>query len=584
MEIQHEGLKAWIAEAAGITKPDRIYLCDGSAEEDARLKKEAIATGVFHTLDEQKWPGCLYHRSHPKDVARTEGRTFICTKTKRDAGPMNNWMDPAEAKAMVMPLFDGCMKGRTMYVMPYVMGPIGSPYSRVGVEVTDSLYVVISMRIMTRMGKAALEMLGTDKPFVKGFHSLGDLEPEHKYILHFPEEDAIWSIGSGYGGNALLGKKCHSLRIASFQAKNEGWMAEHMLILGMEAPDGEVTYMAAAFPSACGKTNLAMLESPLKEQGYRVWTVGDDIAWLNVGPDGRLWAMNPENGFFGVAPGTSANTNPNALNTVTKNSLFTNVLQGKNGEVWWEGMDVPPPSDGTDWLGNPWTPGNGVNGAHPNSRFTAPVSQCPTLSPKWQDPQGVPISAIIFGGRRARLAPLVYQSYDWNHGVYVGATMASEQTAAAEGKVGVVRRDPMAMLPFCGYHICDYLAHWIDMGQKISHPPKVFHVNWFRKDANGKFLWPGFGENIRVLAWIAERTKNAGKAVETPIGYIPTKDGLMLEGVNVSDGALEQLLAIDPADWKQELAEHKEFLAKFGEDLPKGIMEQYEKLVSRLEK
>jgi phosphoenolpyruvate carboxykinase (GTP) len=582
MDIQHKGLKAWIEEAAAITQPDRIYVCDGSDEEYARLKKEAIETGVFHALDEKKWPGCLYHRSHPKDVARTEGRTFICTKKKRDAGSLNNWMAPDEAKATVLPLFKGSMKGRTMYVLPYVMGPIGSPYSKLGVELTDSLYVVISMRIMTRMGKAALEMLGTDKQFVKGFHSLGDLAPEHKYILHFPEEGAIWSIGSGYGGNALLGKKCHSLRIASYQAKTEGWMAEHMLILGMESPNGEVTYMAAAFPSACGKTNLAMLESPLKAKGYRVWTLGDDIAWLNVGPDGRLWAMNPENGFFGVAPGTSAKTNPNALKTVLKNSLFTNVLQGKNGEVWWEGMDVPAPTAGKDWLGNEWTPSSPEKGAHPNSRFTAPACQCPTLSTKWQDPQGVPISAIIFGGRRARLAPLVYQSFDWNHGVYVGATVASEKTAAAEGKVGEVRRDPMAMLPFCGYNMGDYFGHWIEMGKKIKNPPKIFHVNWFRKDANGKFLWPGFGENIRVLAWIAERTNGNGKATETPIGYVPTKDSLMLDGANVPAGNIDQLLAIDKNDWKQELAEQKEFLASFGEDMPRAMHEQYEKLAKRL--
>jgi phosphoenolpyruvate carboxykinase (GTP) len=462
------------------------------------------------------------------------------------------------------------------------MGPVGSPYSKVGVEVTDSLYVVMSMRIMTRMGQVALDTLGGNGSYVQGFHSLGDLEPEHKYIMHFPEEGAIWSIGSGYGGNALLGKKCHSLRIACWQARKEGWMAEHMLILGLESPDGEITYMAAAFPSACGKTNLAMLQSPLEKLGYRVWTVGDDIAWLNVGPDGRLWAMNPENGFFGVAPGTSINTNPNALKTVMSNSFFTNVVYGKDKTVWWEGMDVPAPSEGWDWLGNPWTASSKEKGAHPNSRFTAPAAQCPTLSKEWQNPQGVPISAIIFGGRRAKLAPLVYQSFDWNHGTYVGATMASEQTAAAEGKVGVVRRDPMAMIPFIGYNMTDYFSHWLSMGQKIKNPPMIFHVNWFRTGDNGKFLWPGFGENIRALIWIAQRIKGQGKAIETPIGYIPTIDGLNLDGVNISKDNLDHLLAINKDDWKNELAEHKTFLTEFGDDVPKQLLDICDKIAGKL--
>jgi phosphoenolpyruvate carboxykinase (GTP) len=582
MELRHKELQAWIDEVAKLTKPDRVHICDGSQAEYETLKEEALRTKVFYNVDETKWPGCLYHRSHPKDVARTEGRTFICTREKKDAGVTNNWMAPEDAKKMALPLYDGCMKGRTMYVMPYVMGPIDSPYSKVGVEITDSTYVVISMRIMTRLGTAALDKLGEDGTFVRGLHAMSDLDPEKRYIMHFPEEKAIWSIGSGYGGNALLGKKCHSLRIASFQAMQEGWMAEHMLILGLEAPNGEVTYMAAAFPSACGKTNLAMLQSPLEDMGYKIWTVGDDIAWLNIGPDGRLYAMNPENGFFGVAPGTSAKTNPNALKTVMKNSLFTNVVLGKKGEVWWEDMDVPAPEAGYDWLGNDWTPNSEVKGAHPNSRFTAPVCQCPTLSPEWESPQGVPISAIIFGGRRARLAPLVYQSFDWNHGVYVGATMASEKTAAAEGKVGEVRRDPMAMLPFCGYNMGKYFAHWIEMGRKAQNAPKIFHVNWFRRDANGKFLWPGFGENVRVLTWIAERTKGQGKATETPIGYVPTKDGLMLDGVDVPDNDMDQLLAVDNGDWKQELEEHKTFLAKFGDDLPKELVEENNKLTQRL--
>lgn len=582
MMLRHQGLQNWINEVASLTKPDRIYICNGSQEEFDTLKKEALAQKVFYTLDEKKWPGCLYHRSHPKDVARTEQRTFICTREKKDAGITNNWMAPDEAKATVLPLYKECMKGRTMYVLPYLMGPVGSPYSKVGVEVTDSIYVAVSMRIMTRMGQAALDTLGTDGDYVKGFHSLGDLEPDHKYIFHFPEEKAIWSIGSGYGGNALLGKKCHSLRIASHQAQTEGWMAEHMLILGLESPDGNITYMAAAFPSACGKTNLAMLQSPLEKMGYRVWMVGDDIAWLNVGPDGRLWAMNPENGFFGVAPGTSLKTNPNALKTVMKNSLFTNVLQGNDGTVWWEGMDVPAPAEGLDWLGNPWTPASKDKGAHPNSRFTTPLCQCPTLSPKWQDPQGVPISAIIFGGRRARLAPLVYQSFDWNHGTYVGATMASEQTAAAEGKIGVVRRDPMAMLPFCGYNMGHYFNHWLNMGKKIKNPPMIFHINWFRTNDQGKFLWPGFGENVRVLIWIAERIKGRGKAVETPIGHIPTPEALMLDGLSVSKENIDQLLAVNKDDWKAELQEHQAFLTTFGDDLPKGIWDQYHQLAKRL--
>ncbi|MFA5865908.1 MAG: phosphoenolpyruvate carboxykinase (GTP) [Phycisphaerae bacterium] len=582
MVLQHSGLQSWIDEVASLTRPDQILVCDGSQSEFERFKQQALTQKIFYSLDETKWPGCLYHRSHPKDVARTEGRTFICTREKKDAGITNNWMAPDQAKETVLPLFKNSMTGRTMYVLPYLMGPVGSPYSNVGVELTDSLYVAISMRIMTRMGQVALDALGSDGKYVKGLHSMGDLEPDHKYILHFPEEHAIWSVGSGYGGNALLGKKCHSLRIASWQARNEGWMAEHMLILGLETPDGEITYMAAAFPSACGKTNLAMLASPLEKLGYRVWMVGDDIAWLNIGPDGRLWAMNPENGFFGVAPGTSAKTNPNALKTVAKNSLFTNVVLGKDGSVWWEGMDVPPPAEGWDWLGNPWTSASPEKGAHPNSRFTTPVAQCPTLSKRWQDPQGVPISAIIFGGRRARLAPLVYQSFDWNHGTYVGATMASEQTAASEGKIGIVRRDPMAMLPFCGYNMTHYFRHWFEMGQKIKNPPMIFHINWFRTNEKGKFLWPGFGENIRVLIWIAERIKGKGKAVKAPIGHIPTPDGLLLDGLDISKENLDQLLAVNQEDWQKELKEHQEFLATFGEDLPKQLTDEYNKLHQRL--
>jgi len=582
MDLRHSELAKWIDEVAGMTRPDRIHLCDGSHAELDKFKAEALTQKVFYPVDEKKWPGCLYHRSHPKDVARTEGRTFICTREKKAAGTTNNWMSPAQARETATPLFKNCMKGRTMYVIPYLMGPAGSPYSKVGVEVTDSLYVAISMRIMTRMGKLALDTLGSNGTFVKGFHSIGDLEPDHKYIMHFPEENAIWSIGSGYGGNALLGKKCHSLRIASWQARKEGWLAEHMLILGLQAPDGEITYMAAAFPSACGKTNLAMLQSPLEKIGYRVWMIGDDIAWINVGPDGRLWAMNPENGFFGVAPGTSAKTNPNALKTVMKNSLFTNVVLGKDGSVWWEGMDVPPPNEGYDWLGNNWTPLSKDKGAHPNSRFTTPISQCPTLSTRWEDPQGVPISAFIFGGKRSRLAPLVYQSYDWNHGVFVGATMASEQTAAAEGKVGQIRRDPMAMLPFCGYNMGRYFDHWLTIGQKITNPPKIFHVNWFRKGEDGSFLWPGFGDNVRVLIWIAERIKGRGQGIETPIGYVPKAEGLTLDGVSVPRSNLNQLLAVNHDEWREELTDIQGHLASFGEDLPKQLNDEYRKVSKRL--
>ena len=582
MDVKNEKLKKWIEEVVEITQPDNVHICDGSYEEYLKLREESLKQKVFYEVDESKWPGCLYHRSHPKDVARTEGRTFICTSKKEDAGVTNNWMAPDKAKETVLPLYKGCMKGRTMYVLPYLMGPVGSPYSKVGVEVTDSLYVAISMRIMTRLGKVALDTLGENGDFVKGFHAMGDLDPEKRYIMHFPEEQAIWSISSGYGGNALLGKKCHSLRIASWQARKEGWLAEHMLVLGLECPDGEIIYIVGAFPSACGKTNLAMLESPLKEMGYRIWTLGDDIAWLNIGPDGRLWAMNPENGFFGVAPGTSAKTNPNALKTVSKNSLFTNVVLGKNGEIWWEGMDVPPPAEGYDWLGRPWTPDSPEKGAHPNSRFTAPVAQCPTLSPKWEDPQGVPISAIIFGGRRASLVPLVYQSYSWEHGVYMGATMASERTAAQEGSVGQIRRDPMAMLPFCGYNMADYFAHWLEMGEKIKNPPIICSVNWFRRNDKNEFLWPGFGENIRVLIWIAERAKGQGNAVETPIGYVPGENDLMLDGLDIPKENLKELLKVDKDEWKKELEDQREFLAKFGDELPAKLKEQADKLESRL--
>lgn len=574
-------LTEWVEEVAQKTQPDRIVWCDGSDAESETLIAQMLAEGTFIELNQQKYPHCYLHRSHPSDVARTEHLTFICTPDRDDAGPTNNWMSPTEARQRVGRLYEGCMRGRTMYVVPYLMGPVGSPFAEVGVEVTDSRYVVANMRIMTRMGNVALEHLGNSSHFVKGLHSLGDLSPERRYICHFPEERMIWSIGSGYGGNALLGKKCHSLRIASVEARDEGWMAEHMLIVGIEDPDGHVTYLAGAFPSACGKTNLAMLVPPASQRGYKVWTVGDDIAWLRFGPDGQLWAVNPESGFFGVAPGTSVETNPNAMATLSRNSIFTNTALTMDGTPWWEGMSEPP-AEAIDWQGRPWKPGSAERAAHPNSRFTAPASQCPSMSPHWQDPTGVPISAIIFGGRRARLAPLVYESFTWQHGVFVGASMASETTAAATGAVGVVRRDPMAMLPFCGYNMADYFRHWLSLGTKSPHLPKIFHVNWFRTGEDGKFLWPGFGENLRVLRWIVDRVHGRGQAVETPIGYIPAPTALDLEGLSLSKATLEKLLQIDRAAWREEAEAIAEFFKKFGDRLPKELWDEHAQLLTRL--
>ncbi len=577
-------LERWVAECERLTRPDRVVWLDGSQAEHERLMKQALDEGVFVRMNEKKFPNCFYHRSNPTDVARTEHLTFICSRNKEDAGPTNNWMSPEDARAKVRPLYEGCMKGRTMYVIPYVMGPLGSPISKVGIEITDSLYVVENMRIMTRMGKAALDQLGGSTDYCKGLHSLGDLSPDRRYILHFPEDREIWSIGSGYGGNALLGKKCYALRIASVMARDQGWLAEHMLIMGIEDPKGEVTYLAAAFPSACGKTNLAMLVPPESIPGWKVWTVGDDIAWMKFGPDGRLYAINPEHGFFGVAPGTSMKSNPNAMLTMQRNSLYTNVGLTADFSPWWEGIGYPPPEEGlTDWKGNPWKPDSAEKAAHPNSRFTAPAGQCPSISPHWEDPQGVPISAIIFGGRRARVAPLVYQSFDWNHGVFVGASAASETTAAATGAVGVVRRDPMAMLPFCGYNMGDYWRHWIRMGTKGAAMPKIFHVNWFRLDADGRFLWPGYGENLRVLQWILSRVRSGGEAAETPIGYVPAPGSLNLEGLDVSNETLQNLLSVDRAEWKAELSSQKEFFAKFGDHLPEELARQADALERRLE-
>jgi phosphoenolpyruvate carboxykinase (GTP) len=590
VNVKHSKLKAWVDEIAQICTPDAVVWVDGSEAEKNRLEKRGIARGQLIPLDPEKFPGSFYSRSKPNDVARTEHLTYICAKDKDAVGPTNNWMSPEEGYQKAREILKGSMKGHTLYVIPFSMGPVGSPFAKIGVELTDSIYVVLNMRIMTRIGRAVLDQLGTDGEFVKCLHSKADLDVNKRMILHFPEDNTIWSVGSAYGGNALLGKKCLALRIASWQARKEGWLAEHMLILGVEHPDGKIEYVTAAFPSACGKTNLAMLIPPegLKAKGYKIWTVGDDIAWLRVGPDGRLWACNPEAGFFGVAPGTNSKTNPNAIATMKANTIFTNVLLGDDLTVWWEEGEGAPPASGTNWEGKPWKPdfkdkdGKPLLGAHPNSRFTAPAAQCPSIAKNWEDPKGVPISAIIFGGRRERLAPLVFESLDWNHGVYMGATVASERTAAADGTVGEVRRDPMAMLPFCGYNMGDYFGHWIEMGAKLKNPPKIFHVNWFRKDEKGKFLWPGYGENLRVLEWILARSRGEGKAVKTAIGSVPAKDGLDLTGLNLPAGAIDKLLEVKPEEWSGELEGVKSFFEKFGTHLPKALWAQFNALKDRL--
>ncbi len=590
MLTNNKNVLNWVDEMVALCKPDQVVWIDGSDEQLDALKAEAISTGEMKALNEEKLPGCLLHRTKENDVARVESRTFICSRKEEDAGPTNNWCDPKEMYAKLTPMYDGVMKGRTMYVIPYSMGPIGSPLAKVGVELTDSIYVVLNMDIMTRMGKAAFENLGeTSNDFVRGLHSKADIDPENRYIVHFPEDNTIWSINSGYGGNVLLGKKCFALRIASYQGKNEGWMAEHMLILGIENPQGEVKYITAAFPSACGKTNLAMLIPPevYKKAGYKVWTVGDDIAWLKPGPDGRLYAINPENGFFGVAPGTNAKSNFNALESTKKNTIFTNVVNNlDDNTVWWEGLDKNPPENAIDWLGNEW---NGKTsdkkGAHPNSRFTAPAENCPCISSEFNNPAGVPISAMVFGGRRAKTAPLVYQSFDWEHGVFVGSTMASETTAAATGAVGVVRRDPMAMLPFCGYHMGDYFQHWLDMGKKLGDKaPKIFNVNWFRTDDEGHFIWPGFGDNMRVLMWILDRCEGKADAVETAIGYEPKPEDINVEGLDIDTSVVADLLSVDKDLWKEEAKGIHEFYAKFGDRLPKELSNQLEALEKRLDK
>ena len=566
-------LAAWVDAVAGLTKPERIHWCDGSDEEQERLIELMLERGDLIGLNPSSHPNCYLHRSDPKDVARVEHLTFVCTPMREDAGSNNNWMAPAEAHAKVDALFDACMRGRTMYVVPYLMGPYGSLFARGGVEITDSPYVVMNMRIMARIGVRALEHIEAGGSFVKGLHSIGDLDPERRYIMHFPEELTIKSIGSGYGGNALLGKKCHALRIASAQARTEGWLAEHMLILGIEDPQGNTSYVAAAFPSACGKTNLAMLVPPREFEGWKVWTVGDDIAWMHLGEDGRLWAINPEAGFFGVAPGTSLKTNPNCMNTLGRNAIYTNVAVTPDMKPWWEGIDGEKPASLIDWQGRPHDADTTGPAAHPNARFTVSAKQCPSFSPQGEAPGGVPISAIIFGGRRSTVAPLVFEALDWDHGVFAGAAMASETTAAATGAVGQVRRDPMAMKPFCGYNFADYWAYWLSFRQRSSNLPRVFHVNWFRKDGDGNFLWPGFGDNMRVLQWILERCAGSGEAVKTPIGYVPDPAFLNIDGLDLDRDAVKDLLSIDPETWRSEIDEVEAYFGSFGDRLPQALTE-----------
>lgn len=576
-------LKAFVDSCAEIARPEKVEWITGEKGQLDRLTEIALGSGELIKLNEELLPGCYLHRSALNDVARVEGRTFICCKKEEDAGPTNNWMEPQAAYKKLTEIFTGAMKGRTMYVIPYSMGAIGSPFSKIGIEITDSIYVVLSMNIMTRIGNAVLDELG-DGDFVKGFHSKAELDEEKRYICHFPEDNAIWSVNSGYGGNVLLGKKCFALRIASYLARKEGWLAEHMLILGITKPDGITRYIAAAFPSACGKTNLAMLIPPeeYRRKGYRIETVGDDIAWIRPGKDGGFYAVNPENGFFGVAPGTSMKSNPNALLSTKKNSIFTNVvLNTENNTVWWEGMDKNPPENAINWKGEKWNYRDGTKGAHPNSRFTAPAINCPCISDKFEDPDGVRLSAIIFGGRRARTAPLVYQSFDWEHGVFVGSVMASETTAAATGAVGVLRRDPMAMLPFCGYNMSDYFAHWLDMG-KTPDAPKIFNVNWFRTDDNGNFIWPGFGDNIRVLDWIVDRCEGRIGAEETPIGYVPRPEDIDIEGTDLTRETLRGLLSVDKEMWRAEAADIEKHYEKFGPRLPKELRKQLDALEKRL--
>ncbi|HBC31592.1 MAG TPA: phosphoenolpyruvate carboxykinase (GTP) [Clostridiales bacterium] len=576
----------WVDDIISMTNPSNVVWIDGSEELYEELRKEGCSTGELRKMNEEVYPGCYYHRSAKDDVARMEDKTFICSRKKEDAGNTNNWKSPEEAYKLGREIFTDSMKGRTMYIIPYSMGPVGSPFSKIGIEITDSIYVVLSMNIMTRVGQEVLDTLGDSNDFVRGVHGKCTLDINKRYIFHFPEDNAIWSCNSGYGGNVLLGKKCFALRIASYQGQMEGWMAEHMLIVGIEDPQGEVKYIAGAFPSACGKTNLAMLIPPeiYLNKGYKVWTVGDDIAWLRIKEDGRLWAVNPEAGFFGVAPGTNAKSNYNALMSTKKNSIFTNVVYNLDDDtVWWEKLDKNPPENALDWLGAPW---NGKtskeNGAHPNSRFTAPAKNCPCISPEWESPEGVPLSAILFGGRRAKTAPLVYQSRDWQHGTFVGSTLASETTAAASGKVGVVRRDPMAMLPFCGYDMGNYFKHWLEMGKKMSNPPKIFHVNWFRTNEKGEFIWPGFGDNFRVIEWMLKRCENKVDANATSIGYMPKPEDINIEGLELSTDTLSSLLTINNESWLEDVNSIKEFYAKIGDTIPDELYEELKILTDNL--
>ncbi len=573
----------WIQEVSALCEPDEIYWCDGSVEEKTKLEKKAIAQEVITPLDQDKYTGCFYSRSNSNDVARVEHLTFICTHQEDDCGPTNHWMEPKEAYAKAAAIIKGSMKGRTLYVIPFVMGPLGAPGSKVGIQLSDSIYVALNMRIMTRMGQAALDQLGDSNDFTRCVHGMAELDPEKRLILHFPEDNAIWSVGSAYGGNALLGKKCLALRIGSYLGKQQGWMAEHMLILGIKTPAGKQHYICAAFPSQCGKTNLAMLIPPDSMPGYEVTTVGDDIAWLHVRPDGRLWAINPEAGFFGVAPGTSQKTNPVALECTHKDTIFTNVALLPDKTVWWEGLSKTPPPNAIDWQGKPWTPESKGKAAHPNSRFTSPAGQCSTISPEWENPQGVPISAILFGGRRATVEPLVYETPNWEHGAYCGATMASETTAAATGKVGVVRRDPFAMLPFIGYHVGDYMQHWLDMGKKIPNPPKIFHVNWFRQNHDGGIMWPGLGENLRVIDWILQRVEGKVEGAETPVGLVPYPEDVNLKGLHLTADCIQQLLTIDKKEWLEELNDRDKLFEKIGPKLPQAMRDIQQSLRDHFE-